>query len=163
MTAGTGKTLALPSLAMQAADAVKWEDWEKWAGKSLEEFAAEVIKLSDAERGKEAVAWLNAAGDMSYIYGPYNPTDRPLFLAAPTIPEGMALVNAKKLNEFRNALETGLAWVVIPEGNCSCHLSPPCNNCIERSSVENDEQEIIGACKQIASMLAAAQGERNAD
>lgn len=38
----------IAALAMPAADAVAWEEWEKWSEKSLEEFAVEVVRLYEA-------------------------------------------------------------------------------------------------------------------
>ena len=41
-----------------------------------------------------------------------------------------------------------------PKANCSCHISPPCNNCIERSNAENIIKEGKYALDTIKELIA---------
>lgn len=63
---------------------------------------------------------------------------------------------AALIEKCENALEIGRSWVVIPEGNCSCHLSPPCNSCIEKSSAEHDDEQMAEALAAIAAQKGGA-------
>ena len=41
----------------------------------------------------------------------------------------------RECDALREALELCLNELFAPEGSCSCHISPPCNDCVEYSSI----------------------------
>lgn len=44
----------------------------------------------------------------------------------------------KQRDDLRGALEQLLETMELPpDRNCSCHLSPPCNDCVEYSGIRN--------------------------
>jgi len=48
---------------------------------------------------------------------------------------------------FENLLE----FVDIPERECRCHLSPPCNDCVEYSGIREDIEQAQELIKEIRS------------
>lgn len=64
-------------------------------------YASKLIAAVDAERGKDAVAWMNIHGAVSRLHE--HSDDVPLFLS-PTIPEGMALVPLIPTEEILDAM-----------------------------------------------------------
>ena len=55
------------------------------------------------------------------------------------------LARAEKLRIIMDAL---LLEIVVPERNCSCHLSPPCNDCLENGALRELVEEARAAIKQ---------------
>lgn len=52
---------------------------------------------------------------------------------------------AAQVDVMRAALATAEGWIIIPDGNCSCHISPPCSNCIDKGNAEFDDEQIKAA------------------
>lgn len=47
--------------------------------------------------------------------------------------------------EMANALEAALGELYAPEASCSCHISPPCSDCVEYSSIRSTQDLIRAA------------------
>ena len=54
--------------------------------------------------------------------------------AAAIIDQHYAPVIAE-VERLREALEMALVELYAPEPNCSCHISPPCGDCVDYSSI----------------------------
>lgn len=52
---------------------------------------------------------------------------------------------AAQVEVMRDALATAEGWIIIPDGNCSCHISPPCSSCIDKGNAEFDDEQIKAA------------------
>ena len=48
----------------------------------------------------------------------------------------------KKLLNFKGTLEEVVGNIYVPEANCSCHISPPCEDCIENGAIRENIKEI---------------------
>lgn len=42
----------------------------------------------------------------------------------------------------------------VPERNCSCHISPPCNDCVEWSALREAIQDVKDATNELNGVIA---------
>lgn len=48
----------------------------------------------------------------------------------------------KRLLNFKGTLEEVADNTYVPEANCSCHISPPCSDCVENGAIRENINEI---------------------
>lgn len=49
-----------------------------------------------------------------------------------------------QVSRLKGLMAELLDEVYVPESNCSCHIAPPCNDCVENAGL----REIVGTCKR---------------
>lgn len=69
----------------------------------------------------------------------WNPADARVMAAAPSM---------------LNLLEEFVENVYVPDANCSCHLAPPCSDCVEHGHI----REILGNAK---ALIAEVKGDQS--
>lgn len=49
-----------------------------------------------------------------------------------------------QVSRLKGLMAELLEEVYVPESNCSCHIAPPCNDCVENAGL----RELISDCKR---------------
>lgn len=59
----------------------------------------------------------------------------------------------KERNELLASLKDVLENIDIPEKNCCCHISPPCNDCVENGGM----REVVESSKSVIAKISKAE------
>ena len=74
----------------------------------------------------------------------------------PGVRPGQALLDElEKAEGFKELLKEVVENDSTPESNCSCHISPPCNDCVEHA----EQRDLIARIK--AALAASPEGKGN--